>query len=707
MKRDKERDVILPIDQIYNIDPDSFKKTTQRKGRDYITYYETVASYDIETSSFRTSQGIATTITYAHIFSIDGHVFKCETWQQAMDVFRRIRVLFDLNFFKRLIVYVHNLSYEFQFMKRHFEFARVFNNGGDRKVLTAETNDGIEFRCSYMLSSSSLSQVAKNLQHHTVKKMDGDLDYSLIRTPKTKITKKEEQYMINDVVIIDNYIRECIQEEGGITKIPLTNTGRVRKYTKDETITPDKNDPKLNRKKKNYKDLMKELTLQSDEYIALRHAFAGGFTHANIANAKKVKEDVTARDFASSYPARMISYQYPIGKGQEYKVKNKDDFFKQLEEYCCLFYVRFEGLNRKANEAYLSDSKAISKNHVTVNNGRIESAEYVEMWLTDVDMWSVMRSYEIDDFNVFKMYRYKRGYLPTLLINAIIKLYEDKTMLKGVKGREADYNRAKALLNSLYGMCVQDIVQDDFEWNDEEKESIRESADIDYKIGKYNTSRKRFLSYPWGVWITAYARHDLFKDVVQLGDDYVYCDTDSIYYTNEDKHEALFEESNEEIIRQLQQAADHHGFDFSRLSPKDPKGESHTIGLWDLDGRYKRFKTLGAKRYMVEDYNGNVNITVSGINKSIAVPYLIEKYGDGIFEAFDEHLHVPEGACGKSTHTYIDSERIGSVVDYQGVQYDYHEMSAVHLEETSYSMTISNEYKEMIEYLQNERPLNR
>lgn len=704
--RDDERGIILPIERIHDIEVDDFKTTTQKKGRDYITYYETVASYDIETSSFRTAEGIPTTITYAHIFSIDGYVFKCETWKQARDIFRRIRVLFGLDYFKRLIVYVHNLSYEFQFIKNHFEFARVFNNGGDRKVLTAETNDGIEFRCSYMLSSSSLSQVAKNLQHHTVKKMEGDLDYSLIRTPKTKITKKEEQYMINDVVIIDNYIRECIQEEGGITKIPLTNTGRVRKYTKDETIMSDNKDPKDKRAKMNYKKLIKQLTLQSDEYIALRHAFAGGFTHANIMNAKTVKEDVTARDFASSYPARMISYQYPMSKGEEYTVRNKQDFFKQLDEYCCLFYIRLEGLNRIANEAYLSDSKALSKSHTTVNNGRIESASHVELWMTDVDMRSTMMSYDIDDFKVFKMYRYKRGYLPTLLINAIIKLYEDKTMLKGVNGREADYNRSKALLNSLYGMCVQDIVQDDFEWDDIDKVSVKEAADVDYKIDKYNKSRKRFLSYPWGVWITAYARHDLFKDVVQLGDDYVYCDTDSIYYTNEDKHEAIFEQSNDKIISQLKDAAEHHGIDFERLSPKDPKGESHTIGLWDLDGRYKRFKTLGAKRYMVEDNEGNINITVSGINKSIAVPYLIETYGDDIFDAFDEHLHVPEGACGKSTHTYIDSERHGTVVDYTGVQCRYYERSAVHLEETSYSMSISNEFSEMIEYLQNERPLN-
>ena len=50
----------------------------------------------------------------------------------------------------------------------------------------------------------------------------------------------------------------------------------------------------------------------------------------------------------------------------------------------------------------------------------------------------------------------------------------------------------------------------------------------------------------------------------------------------------------------------------------------------DFEGYYERFKTLGAKRYMVQK-DGKVNITVSGLNKKIAVPYLQQKFGDNIF----------------------------------------------------------------------------
>lgn len=107
---------------------------------------------------------------------------------------------------------------------------------------------------------------------------------------------------------------------------------------------------------------------------------------------------------------------------------------------------------------------------------------------------------------------------------------------------------------------------------------------------------------------------------------------------------------------------------------------------------------------MVEDPDpeyGGIKLTVSGINKNTAVPYLLETYGyDNIFEVFNEDLLVPEGACGKSTHTYIDFAKKGVMTDYNGELYNYHELSGVHLEETSYQMSISNEFAEFIEKIQ-------
>lgn len=689
-----EKGVLYPVSELKNLDLGEVEMVVKRRKDESIYYYNIPCSYDIETSSFRDMMGRPTAITYAHAINIDGYVFKMEHWSELKDALDFISEMLWTDRTNRLIIYVHNLAYEFQFMKKHFEFDSIMANGGDRKIMTALTTKGIEFRCSYMLAGGSLSNVAKNLVKYKIKKMNGDLDYSKIRTPLTPLTEAEEGYILNDVVIIEYFIREAIEENGNIAKIPLTNTGYVRNYCRSLTI--------VGRDKENvmYRALMKDLTLEVDEYLALRSAFGGGYTHANIEHVGHVKENVTARDFASSYPGRMIAYQYPMGKGEEYNAIDKQDFFNQLDSYCCLFYIRLEGLVRNANEAYISFGKTISSSNVTINNGRVETAEYVELWITDVDFECIQMSYEIDDFKVGTMYRYKRGYLPTPFIKSVLKLYNDKTKLKGLDDMVAEYVRSKGMLNSTYGMAVMDIVQDSFEWDDRHKTNEKVVNDIHEMIEANNNSKKRFLFYAWGVWITAYARYDLFQDVVKLGSDYVYCDTDSIYYTNDDDNKHIFEQSNERIVSLLKQACDHHGFDYDELQPMDKNGERHMIGVWDLDGVYKKFKTLGAKRYMVQKDNGKINITVSGVNKSTAVPYLKDTYGEGIWDAFDENLHVPEGHCGKSTHTYIEDSRTGIVTDYNGVEYEYEELSAIHLEETSYTMTISNEYREMIEWVQ-------
>lgn len=567
------------------------------------------------------------------------------------------------------------------------------SRGKDRDILYALSNDGLEFRCSYSLSGRNLASVANNLVKHRIQKMDGDLDYKLIRTPETPISEKEIGYILNDVLIIEYYIREAIEESGDITKIPLTNTGYVRNYVRNKTIKGNSKDSK------HYRNLMKNLTLETNEYHSLKYAFTGGFTHANINYVEKVVEDVSAKDLASSYPAVMLSKQYPMSKGEEYQVKDEDDFYEQMDLYCCLFYVRFKNIVRKANESYISHSKTLSSKHVSLNNGRIEAASEIEMWITEVDWLNIVESYDFEEYTIGTMIRYRRGYLPTTFANAILDMYDDKTRLKNVKGKETEYMRSKGMLNSAFGMAVQDPVQDSFEWNDDEKEIERESTSESESLKKYNKSRNRFLYYPWGVWITAYARRNLFKMIIRLGDDYVYADTDSITYKNPEKNDHLFEVENKRIITELEESMRYHNIDLNRLKPKDPDGIERHIGIWEDDADYTRFKTLGAKRYMVEE-NGKINITVSGINKSYAVPYMIEEFGEDIFERFGDSLYIPAGYSGKSTHTYIDDTRQGTVKDYLGDEYEYLELSGIHLEETHYELSISDEFQEMIEWMQ-------
>ena len=123
----------------------------------------------------------------------------------------------------------------------------------------------------------------------------------------------------------------------------------------------------------------------------------------------------------------------------------------------------------------------------------------------------------------------------------LIKLYQDKTTLKGVEGKEQEYQHAKGLLNSTFGMCCTDISKDLVTYIDNWDV---EKADISENLKKYNNSPKRFLFYPWGIFICALARRNLWSGILEFGNDYVYADTDSIKCMNIDKHLKYITEYN-------------------------------------------------------------------------------------------------------------------------------------------------------------------
>ena len=148
--------------------------------------------------------------------------------------------------------------------------------------------------------------------------------------------------------------------------------------------------------------------------------------------------------------------------------------------------------------------------------------------------------------------------------------------------------------------------------------------------------------------------------------------------------------------KKLKLMCKHYGIDYAELEPKTIKGETKPLGVWDYDGHYDYFKTLGAKRYMVSE-GDKLSITVSGVNKKVAVPYLLKLYPiRECFDIFSESLEIPAEYTGKLTHYYIDNDYHGVVTDYRGVSYKYHALSGVYLEPASYSFDISIEYLEFL-----------
>jgi hypothetical protein len=197
-----------------------------------------------------------------------------------------------------------------------------------------------------------------------------------------------------------------------------------------------------------------------------------------------------------------------------------------------------------------------------------------------------------------------------------------------------------------------------------------------------NTSYTNFLSYQWGVWVTAYARYDLLRTVKAISDqsdeydidgrpfdDVVYCDTDSIKILNGDKHKAIFDTFNAEVETKMQDAMKHFGFAPDEYSPKDPKGRPRPLGIFAYEPNevdeslpsYRYFKTLGAKRYIfscTEDWTDpkSFGITIAGLPKKNNKTIIDMAISRGVtpFEVFEDGLKIPETKTGKNTVTYVD-----------------------------------------------------
>lgn len=653
-----------------------------------IRYFNVPASFDIETSSWKDDRNQKHAAMYVWQFCLYGAVLMGRTWDELVTMLTRLSTILDLSpDDKRLIVYVHNLGYEFQFMRKHFVFSSVFATQ-PREPIYAVTDLGIEFRDSYILSGASLAYVGEHLHKYKVRKLSGDLDYTLIRTWQTPLTRQEIAYCVNDVKVVCAYIMEQIEmNEGSIARIPLTKTGYVRRYCRDACFYVP-GEPKAKSKKRlKYRDVIKHLTMTPDEYKQLKRAFQGGFTHANPFCANQVIADVTSYDFTSSYPAVLVAEQFPMSPAQIVVPASEDEFRRYLDLYCCLFDITLYDVKPKLwQDNPISVSRCHNVINDTLSNGRVVSADQLTTTVTEQDYYIYERFYTWSRKDVFNMRIYMKDYLPTDFVKSILTLYENKTKLKGIAEREVEYLLSKEMLNSCYGMCVTDMIKDEQTYDNEDGWGV-EKVNVAEALEKYNNDPNRFLFYPWGVWTTAYARRNLFYGIVASGNDYVYSDTDSIKITHAADHTEFIESYNKLITEQIRTALIYHRLDPDAASPETIAGKRKQIGVWDDDGHYKRFKTLGAKRYLGWSGGNHYNLTVAGLGKRSALDWMLKRYGRvGIFREFRDGMTIPRGYSGRPVHTYIDTPYHGYLTDYLGNSAYVEEETSIHLEESEYTM---------------------
>lgn len=679
-----------------NIPFNSFKNNKK------IEYLEVPCAFDIEVSSFYHDKEKAATM-YLFAFALGSYVIIGREWAQFIKILSILKHKYDLHKDRRIIIYIHNLSYEFQFMHKWLKWSKVFAIDA-RQVCYAITEDGFEFRCSYLLSGTKLDNLPE-LMGVDLPKLSDKFDYDLKRHSKSCLTTDDIKYVTRDVEIVINYIVVKAQDEASISQIPLTKTGYVRRFIRDYCFYgthPAKNDYF---KSCRYRRFIKELTLTVEEYSQLKKTFMGGYTHASNWWSGTTLYNVGSWDLSSSFPAVMFYEKFPMSKPYHINNISKEQFYSHIRKYNCCFLATFKNIRDKnCYEHYISESKCSICEGAHVENGRLIKADRIMINLTEVDWEIINQYYEWDKFHIDNFMYFKSAYLPKPILKAILDLYGKKTTLKGVEGKHLEYMLSKEMINSVYGMTVMDIIRDineyDFlsgEWFSPRKCDAKESFEC---IKKNNEAYNRVLYYPWGVWVTAYARRNLFYAIHHLKGDYVYSDTDSVKILNYKKHEEFFNKLNKFIIKKAELSCEINGFDKGLLTPLTKDGIPKPLGVWEFEGAYIKFKTLGAKRYIYTDNKG-LHITISGIKKSQGASKL-SKLADP-FGAFADGLtfygsHMKdEDETGKLTMTYFDSSKTLQMHDYQGRVWCIHEKSYIHAEPADYKLTIIPDYLSYIE----------
>ena len=630
-------------------------------------------------------------IPYIYMFGVNDNVYYGREFRQLLEVFRKISNRKILKY-----CYIHNLSYEMQFLLNIFEGLTIQDmvcRDVHKPIQFFVKELNIMFRCSYMLTNMSLANAAKN--YTDVEKKKGDLDYNVLRTPYTKLTDKELGYCEYDIICLYYIVLYFLKKYKHIYKIPLTSTSIIRQELKkvlDYWYI------------KNQWDLVPD----AETYLKLMACFSGGYTHSNLINTNKVfsiyKEEkpdalIYSMDESSAYPFSLCTEKYP---SSPFVMCRPRIFETQRNRYCFLLKVAIIDAKPKFHNHYIQSSHVDNAIRKVLDNGRVSSLKYGEMWITDVDYDLIKINYKCR-IEILECYKSKKKYLDKRVIKFILDLYVDKTRLKGLTSEDGSiedlYKSKKSGINGCYGMAVTNALKQSSDFIDgvwTRHELTKEF--IEDKIEQMKQSWSTLMFYAVGCWCTSYSRRNLLLRVFsskEFDRAVIYMDTDSIKFKYKPEFMKIFEDYNKTLIDKYHEVCKRYPDDITldMFKPKDKNGKEHPLGAYEIDGIYTEFKTIGAKKYCYRDQeDGELHLTVAGVSKK-AVTVLnndINNFKKGLLCGYE--------ASGKLTHFYLSNQPEVTLEDCQGNIYTSRYKYGIVLQPTTYELGIDDKYETMVNY---------
>ena len=631
--------------------------------KDDIRYLNIITAFDIETTRI---PDIEQSVLYIWQWHFDG-IGCCigRTWQEFQLFVDRLKEVMPAH--TMLCVMDHNLSYEFQFLAGIYNFREdeVFCID-NRKILYCDMYDILHFRCSMMHSNSGLDLYLKDqgVQH---KKLT--LDYNKFRYPWTDLDDNELAYCINDVVgLVEATKNDMKFNKDDLYTFPLTSTGNVRRIFKKDMRAA---------RKYFVQPVLPDLHI----HTLLREGFRGGNVHGNRLCTGLTIDNVYSCDMSSCYPYEIMCGRVPVGKFRkivENTVEAVENYIKH--DMAVIMRVEFRKIKTKKHwepVPYIPKDKCFrcDEDSFVNDNGRMISCNYILTTITDVDFEIIKKMYQWEHMEILEAYAAPYGYIPNKIRDIVRDLYTKKTSLKHVEGMEQEYMLAKQLLNSCYGLMCQNPIRvmtlfRNGEYVDDDSKTFKEL------YAAY--CRNAFTCYQWAVWICCNARRDLQAGIDLInktkGAQFVYCDTDSVKY----RGSVDFTKLNNDRVKRAKKAG---------AFAADPKGNVHYMGVFEDEGMYEHFKTLGAKKYIFNYPGEHIEITIAGVNKDKGGLELEKRGG---YDAFKEDFMFKEAG---GTESIYNDDNFGL---YEIDGHQIYITRNVVIKESTYKLGYSEIYRRLI-----------
>ena len=686
-----------------------FNESMFPEGRNYkkSNYLDIGSGFDIETTNFDIDGKHYATM-YCWQWSFDELTVIGRTWAEFREFFARIVKFYKPEKKRKLLVFIHNLPFEFSFIRKQFDSLDHVLAKTKREIMTF-TADFVEFRDSLILTRFGLARMAKNYKLG-IEKLKGDLDYNLVRISsdeyQTPMEWKEIAYCINDVQILQKFFHKYIKTEflrNGY-KIPLTQTAIPRSAMK--RALRKKGKEYVNK----YRDFIKRCFPDAELYqYERRYAFRGGYTHSNnlvINNTilSDVDDEMAGFDRKSSYPSEILHKKHPT----QYFFESSDWFYLHALEPESFFddigflgVFKIKNITAKYPHSIESKHKLIDWDEGTIfDNGRVMKSPEIMTMLTENDWLNYLDFYDfkMEDVECVWIMTTRKEYLPEFIIRETYSYFKAKETLPK---DSLEYARSKEKLNSIFGMMATGLSESDYIfYNGELYLSDDETLpdDIRQEPRSYESLIKNcFLLPMWSVSIAAGARRELLKFLIMTSPyDSLYCDTDSSKMRNYKKYLPQIEEYNRHQHELNVAASKRWNLDLDFI--KD-------LGKFMKEDEYLKFRTLGCKRYLYqtkEDLQNHkeseIHAVVAGMERGSFLNWCEVNHKDP-FESFQDKLYLNPEFSRKITTAYTDSEFEFELTDYTGHTTTIHEKSCCALYAIPFSMKMDPNFLVLVALL--------